>query len=337
MKAKILTGIACFTALVLIACNTQYKKTKSGFAYKIFEGNSKDSLAKTNDVVKFNVVWKFKDSVLYDSHGKMPQYAVVSERLKDSYSYLEILPQMRKGDSAVIIQVVDTLFNKGYQEQFAFAKKGDRINIYLKVLEVFRNDSTARADADREYEKDKPRQEQEMKEMMAKRREEMKKQRAAEFEELRKSGEIEKEEKEILAYLAAKNITNYKKADGTFVVIKEKGTGAPAVNGKFVTVKYEGRVLATDSVFQASEYIFPLGEGEVIQGWDQGIPEFNEGGKGTLYIPGYLAYGKSAGPPANRPYAALIFEIEVLNVSDTREIAEREKFVADSLSAAKPR
>ena len=65
-----------------------------------------------------------------------------------------------------------------------------------------------------------------------------------------------------------------------------------------------------------------------------GLTEFNEGGKGTLYIPGYLAYGSDPGP-ANKPYAALYFDVEVLNVSDTKEVATREKFVADSILAAK--
>ena len=123
MKTKIMMVVACTMALVLVSCDAQYRKTKSGFAYKIIKSSSKDSLIKTNNVVKFNVIWRFKDSILFDSHGKMPQYAVASDRLNNSYSYLEILPQMKKGDSAVIIQVADTLFKKGYQQQFSFAKK----------------------------------------------------------------------------------------------------------------------------------------------------------------------------------------------------------------------
>ena len=128
-----------------------------------------------------------------------------------------------------------------------------------------------------------------------------------------------------------KKITTAKKTGGTYIDVKTKGNGEPAVNGKFITVKYAGRGLATDSVFQVGEYIFPLGESEVIAGWDQGIPEFNEGGKGTLYIPGYLAYGKNPGP-VGKPYAALIFEVEVANVSNTREQAENDKRVADSVA-----
>lgn len=336
MKRKIMSVAVVIVALGIASCNTQYEKTKSGLVYKIFKGDSKDSLAKENDVMKFNIVWKIKDSVLFDSHGKMPQYSVVTERAKDSYNYVELLPLLKKGDSAVVIISVDTLFKKGYQQQFAFAKKGDNINVYMKVLDVFRSDSAARADANVEFEKDKPRQEQEMKEETAKRKAEMIKQKTAEYDQLKKSGEIDKEEKEILNYFAKKNITNYKKVQGTYVVVNEKGTGAPAVDGKILRVKYAGRVLETDSLFQANEYIFPLGQYEVIEGWDQGLTEFNEGGKGTLYIPGYLAYGQGGGP-ANKPYAALIFDVEVLNVGDTREAVERAKMVSDSIAAAKPK
>lgn len=315
MKTKITLVVACTVALVLASCDAQYRKTKSGFAYKIIKGSSRDSVIKTNNVVKFNVIWKFKDSVLFDSHGKMPQYAVASERLKDSYSYLEVLPQMKKGDSAVIIQIVDTLFKKGYQEQFSFAKKGDRINIYLKILEVFRNDSTARADADAEYEKDKPRMEKEMNDALAKQK--------------------TKEESELQAYFAAKNIKPQKAPLGTYVVINEKGSGVPATVGKFITVRYDGRLVKNDQPFDAGVYVFQLGPGNAIQGWHDGIALFNKGGKGVLYVPGTLAYGSDPRGPGG-PFSALKFDIEILEVSDTQEKGEAVKKLADSLAAKNP-
>ncbi|HET9745349.1 MAG TPA: FKBP-type peptidyl-prolyl cis-trans isomerase [Chitinophagaceae bacterium] len=315
MKTKITMVVACVLAIVLVSCDVQYKKTKSGFAYRIIKGNSRDSLIKTNDVVKFHVIWKFKDSILFDSHGKMPQYAVASDRLKDSYSYLEILPQMRKGDSAVIIQVVDTLFNKGYQQQFSFAKKGDRINVYMRILEVFRNDSTARADADVEYEKDKPRMEKEMQEAMAKQK--------------------TKEEAEMQAYFASKKITPQKAPEGTYVLIHEKGTGVPAAKGKFVAVKYDGRLMKDDQQFDAGVYVFQLGLGNAIQGWHDGIQLFNKGGKGVLYVPGTLAYGADPRGPGG-PFSALKFDVEILEVSDTQEKADAVKKLADSLATKNP-
>src|SRR5262245_56120671 len=106
MKTKIMMTVVLVTMLGLVSCDTQYKKTTSGLVYKIIRGNSKDSVARPGNKVKINVLWKFKDSVLFDNHGKMPQYIPVSPRQKDSYSFLELFPLMRKGDSGVVVMVV---------------------------------------------------------------------------------------------------------------------------------------------------------------------------------------------------------------------------------------
>lgn len=307
MKTKIMLFAVCVMALFAASCSTQYKKTKSGLVYKIFPGDSKDSFARANDVVKFHIVWKLKDSVLFDSHGKMPQYSVVSDRLKDSYSYLELLPLLKKGDSAVVLQSVDTLFKKGLQEQFAFAKKGDRLNIYVKVLDVFRSDSVARADAEATYEKFRPMMEKERLDAMSK--------------------EKEKEDKELQAYFSAKKIQPQKAPQGTYVLVNEKGSGEPATVGKYITVKYDGKLISNDERFDAGVYTFVLGTGNAIQGWHDGIPFFNKGGKGVLYIPGVLAYGDSQQSPGG-PFAALKFDVEILNISDTEDKAK----VADSIA-----
>jgi FKBP-type peptidyl-prolyl cis-trans isomerase len=135
-------------------------------------------------------------------------------------------------------------------------------------------------------------------------------------EEMEKSGEVAKELKEMDAYLSANKINAQKTGKGTYVVIKEEGTGTPAANDKFVNVKYTGKILTTDSVFQSNSYAFQLGRGNVIRGWDEGLLLFKKGGKGTLYIPGFLAYGKNPGP-GGKPFEALKFDIELLDVSDS--------------------
>ena len=68
----------------------------------------------------------------------------------------------------------------------------------------------------------------------------------------------------------------------------------------------------------------------LYEGWHDGIPLFNKGGKGILYIPGSLAYGQDG--PAG-PCATLVFDVEILNVSDTKEKADADKRVTDSLAA----
>jgi len=158
--------------------------------------------------------------------------------------------------------------------------------------------------------KDRPRQDKEMQEQMALQKKQIKEMRAKQEEEYRKSGEVDKELKNMENYLASKKITAQQTGKGTFVVIKQQGSGASVKDEDTVTVKYTGRILATDSVFQSSTYTFPLGESAVIAGWDEGIKLFKVGGKGTLYIPGFLAYGANARPPF-KAFEALIFDVEV--------------------------
>ena len=311
MKAKITMVVSSVLAIVMLSCSADYKKTKSGLVYKIFSGGSKDSAAGFNDIVKYNVVYKINDSLLYDSHGKMPEFFVVSPQITGSYSPFEIFTQVKKGDSVVTTQQVDTLIKKGMQQQIPFAKKGDLIKTFIKVIEVFRVDSIARKDYEAEVAKDTPRQQKEAQEADAKQK--------------------VIEEKEMQDYFAAKKITPVKAPKGTYVVINEKGSGEPAALGKFLTVKYAGRALKDDKPFDAGVYIFQLGPGNVIQGWHDGLSLFNKGGKGTLYIPGTLAYGGQQGPAG--PYAALIFDVEVLNISDTQEQADAAKRITDSLAA----
>ena len=307
MKSKITMIVPAVLALVMMSCGTDYKKAKSGLVYKIFPGNSKDSAAGFNNVVKYNVVYKINDSLLYDNHGKMPEFFVVSPQIVGSYSPFEIFTQLKKGDSVVTTQLVDTLLKKGMGQQIPFAKKGDQIKTFIKVIEIFRVDSIARLDYQAEIEKDRPRQEKEAKETEAKQK--------------------VIEEKELQDYFAKNNFNPVKAPRGTYVLIKEKGTGAAATIGKFLTVKYVGRGLKDNQQFDAGVYVFQLGPGSVIQGWHDGLALFNQGGKGVLYVPGTLAYGPQAGPGG--PYAALIFDVEVLGVSDTQEQADAVKNSAD--------
>lgn len=98
------------------------------------------------------------------------------------------------------------------------------------------------------------------------------------------------------------------------------GTGAEAKAGDVITVNYTGR-LQNGTVFDTSvgkdPFVFQLGVGQVIAGWDQGVQGMKVGGKRLLIIPASLGYGAQAvGPiPAN---SALIFEVELLKVESTQ-------------------
>jgi FKBP-type peptidyl-prolyl cis-trans isomerase len=97
------------------------------------------------------------------------------------------------------------------------------------------------------------------------------------------------------------------------------GKGATPKRGETVTVHYTGWL--TDgtkfdsSVDRDEPFTFVLGEGQVIQGWDQGVATMCVGDKARLTIPAELAYGAAGYPGAIPPNATLIFEVELLSVS----------------------
>lgn len=315
MKKTSILLLMLTAGLIIVSCNKlSYRKTKSGMVYKLIPGEGKDSLLKLGQVAKFNVTTKLNDSVIYSSYGKVPGYAKLQPFGDAAYNLLEVLPMMRKGDSAITILMVDTLMKRGEQIP-PNAKKGDRITIGIRITDVFTDDNSATADYNKESEKDRPRQMKEQQEEMAKMEKERKEQQLKEMAEYENSGEAAKEIQAMQSFIAQKKINAKKTGKGTFVEIKQEGTGAPANAGKYVNVKYTGKFLDSDSTFQSNAYAFQLGMGNVIVGWDEGLQLFKQGGKGTLYIPGFLAYGKNP-PPGFKPFQPLKFDIEVLQVSD---------------------
>lgn len=299
----------------LAACNrVGYKKTKSGLLYKIVPGNGKDSLIKPGQIAKFHFTTKLNDSVLFTSYDKMPGYYEVPAQNGPSYNMLEVIPLMRSGDSAVVVAVADSLIAHGMNIP-GNPKKGSRVTTTLRITHVYSDQEMARADFNKEVENDRPRamkaQAEERKQMLQAYRE----QQAKEEDELEKSGELAKQLGVVQSYLSARNISAQQSGKGTFVAIAEPGTGQQAADDKYVTIKYTGKFLRNDSTFDAGSFEKPLGQGELIQGIEDGIKAFKEGGKGTIFIAGFRAYGKNARPGWN-PYEALKFEVEVQKVAD---------------------
>lgn len=119
------------------------------------------------------------------------------------------------------------------------------------------------------------------------------------------------------------------KMDATVTSLKKidtkQGTGAEAVKGKPVAVHYtgwlydpskpEGKGAKFDSSLDRREpFVFPLGGGRVIRGWDEGVVGMKVGGKRTLIIPADLAYGARGAGGVIPPNAVLVFDVELLEV-----------------------
>lgn len=280
--------LAVASVAILAACkNTGYKKTPSGIMYKIVSSGD-GPVVKKGETLKFHFTQQLNDSVLYSSLGSIPNYAKV-DSVGAIYSPLEVLPFLRKGDSAVIVQLADTIMKKIPAGQQNPLKKGDKITLTLKVLEVLKKDEMVQVD--------------QVKELKV---------------------QTDRESATIENYLASKKINTQKTPKGVFVNVQLQGDGPAVDSGKFVSIIYTGKSFPTEKltmekVFESNSgqapIQFTINSGQVIPGWDEGLKLLKKGGKATLYIPASLAYGQQPGP-GGKPFENLIFDVQVVDVAN---------------------
>ena len=111
---------------------------------------------------------------------------------------------------------------------------------------------------------------------------------------------------------------------GLTMRIMQEGSGAVAEVGHSASVHYTGwlydvsaenaRGTQFDSSRSRGHFEFPLGDGRVIKGWDQGVVSMKVGGKRKLTIPPDLGYGAAGVGSLIPPNSTLIFEVELLGV-----------------------
>jgi len=287
---KIITSI--IAASILLASCSQYEKTKSGLTYKITSGGSKEKL-KHGQFVKMNFKFTIgaKDSVLNSTYDHIPAYLMIdSNKTKTSkYSFIELLPLCGVGDKVDFVLSIDTLKKLGIIPDYnnIFTKKGT-IKGKLDVIKVFANEQEVNTDYQKEVDSEK------QKEITA----------------------LEK-------YTKDKNIKTQKSPGGVLVEIENAGTDPKADTGKQVSVFYkgytvDGKVFDTNMGANAAHkdpFTLVLGRHGVIPGWEEGLKFFGKGGKGKLFIPSLLAYGIQGNPPVIPPFANLIFEVEIADVT----------------------
>ena len=272
--------------LGMVACtNSDFKKTKSGLMYKIFQ-DGKGATAKKGEFIKFNLMEKLRDSTLTSTYGSFPFYITVDSP-RPTYSPTEIFTMLRKGDSAVTVILADSIAHKSGGQLPPFLKRKDKIVISFKVLDIFPGQTEMLAD--RKVEAD-----------------------------LEKDREVHAVEK----YLADSSIHATKTEGGVYVVVKDPGNGPQVDTGKQVLVHYTGRLFPSGKIFESNmtgpgndPFKFVVGAHQIIPGWDDGLRKFKKGGKGTLYVPAFMAYDQQPGP-GHKPFESLIFDVEVVDVTD---------------------
>lgn len=126
--------------------------------------------------------------------------------------------------------------------------------------------------------------------------------------------QLEIDKQIIRQYLADNNIQADSLPSGLYYVITKEGSGGSPTFSSTVIVGYKG-MLMDGTVFDQTQSGVPrtFYLGNLITGWQLGIPLLQKTGRGTFYIPSGLAYGTSGSAPTIPANAPLIFEIELVD------------------------
>jgi FKBP-type peptidyl-prolyl cis-trans isomerase len=119
---------------------------------------------------------------------------------------------------------------------------------------------------------------------------------------------------EITALRASLDSSYIQHPSGIFYKIVTKGSGVVPVVCSDVTVKYVGRVTSSSTPFDQNSTGVTFTLGQLILGWQIGIPLIQKGGSIILYIPPSLGYGSTGAGASIPPNSYLVFTIDLVNV-----------------------
>ena len=229
---------------------------------------------------------------------------------------------LQPGDSGVFRFQVDSLIKpKSGQKVPGFLKRGGN------YVQMFVSTTPKLATAEEEKAMEPELQKRSMSAQIKKRMAapEFQKQVAAQQQALKTmlgtskvAEQMKKDDALLQDYIKKNGLTMQKTPMGVYYQVLKPGAGEAPKTGQVVSVNYNGTLLS-GKLFDSSDkqghpIDFPLGLGQVIPGWDEGLAMLKPGSKAILLIPSPLAYGaQGAGAdiPANSP---LRFEVELVGV-----------------------
>ena len=307
----IAVGVALTFASCLNSPYPDYDSTENGLYYQFFKQDENAVKPQEGDIVRLVMSYKNSaDSVLFDSRVGNPsgtnyiEFPLQKSTFKGSFE--EALAMMGLGDSASFIISADSVYLTTFKAPSLppYIVKGSMLTFEAKLEKII---TKTEAEAERN------KQMEEYKAMMARRQGE----EAAMFSK----------------YLTDNKVTVKPTESGLYYIETKKGNGKKPKAGEMVKVNYTGSSL-DGQIFDTSDEAtakqagifderrkpyepleFPVGQGQVIPGWDEGLMLMSVGSKGKLIIPSAIAYGAQGNGPTIPPFTPLVFDVELVGVS----------------------
>ena len=302
MKKSILSmaALAMLMLGIMSACTEKspypgYQKSATGLYYQFFNQNKDAAQPQVGDLMDLAICCTVNDTtfIVPNTVNTLPLEAPLF-----AGDFYEGMAMMHKGDSASFIVNIDSTFIKWFHQTSLPAEFNSTDVMRFEVrLDDFYPES--------EY---APRLAAKIKKDIDARIEKMK---ADHPEETATAAQ------QLTEYLAKNKVTVDPTPSGLYYVQTQEGNGEKPEVGMMAQVHYTGKLLdgtVFDSSIERGEPIsFPLGVGQVIPGWDEGIMMMSKGEKGVLYIPYYLAYGDRQAGDKITPFSNLMFEVELVD------------------------
>jgi len=290
MKLKLSLLMALVSVFFMMSCDmlsgddTKFKTTESGLQYKLVVNNDDARVPQSGEIISLVMTYGIDDSVMFNTN-QIPDKVMLLPMQESVYpgDFYEMMSMMHLGDSAVFFLDAEEFITK--------TAGGRAVPPELKDQQFTFN-----------VKLDKIQTEQEMND-----------------EQTAKMEKLQNEEADILKkYLEDNNIKAEPTESGLYVIVTEQGNGPKPKLGDKIKAHYTGKLLDgtvfDSSVEKGTPFEFPLGQGRVIRGWDEGFALMNVGSKATLIIPSHLGYGERGSGPKIPPFSPLLFDVELIDI-----------------------
>lgn len=269
--------------------STDFLSTPDGLQYKFIELGKGGKVAGPNDIANFHVSYHIGDSLIFNSstynNGKAVPQQINMPQVKGDL--MEGLLLMQAGDSAIFKINAKVAAENTKQPLQTWMKETDDMIWNIRMVDI--------------------KSQKQLKEE----------------QEVKDKAQLILDDETILKYFKDNNIANFQKtASGLYYVIHKTGNGKKPTKGQSISVNYTGKNLNgkpfdsnIDPQFNhVQPFVFEVGKGGVIKGWDEGLMLLDEGAQATLYIPSSLGYGDRGAGNDIAPNAILIFDVELVEL-----------------------